>query len=514
MNRPCVATGVEVAGPRAAAAWVMLGLGALLAVAVTLAGDATVTAGAVAAVSFGALVAVASGILRHRPQNRRFWWLCLFALATGVVAGVLGAVPATADHPVLIDLTFLVGYTLFMAAVLTALPKRRGESDWTGLLDAFVVATAGGIAIWYLWISPALRADVSVHTVITGLIWPLYDLALLVLIYRLAISGEPSRFPLTMVVIGEVSSVVTDVMYVTQGGALMGTSLDALWLMPMTALGAAALHPQMRTFGTDPQRTPLRITAVGVFWISTATFAVPILVGAHAWRAGRLEDDAPALFAAVVVLVVLGAARSAETVRLLRRSLEETQGLQDELAHSATHDALTGLANRRLLRERLDALFADRRRSGAVLLFLDLDDFKNLNDTLGHQAGDQALVEVGTRIREALRPGNLVVRLGGDEFAVLLDSADLDTVNAIGDRLLANISKPFVIGRTPVSLHASIGAARADLAATSDELVSKADRAMYQAKAAGKNKIELFDPERPEPEPVSRWVHELAGPPA
>ncbi|TMF19752.1 MAG: diguanylate cyclase [Chloroflexi bacterium] len=142
------------------------------------------------------------------------------------------------------------------------------------------------------------------------------------------------------------------------------------------------------------------------------------------------------------------------------RDVSERKALEEKLTHQAFHDSLTNLPNRAAFRIHLDhALHADTERRIAVL-FLDLDDFKTVNDTLGHEMGDQLLVAVGARIASTLRPGDTVARLGGDEFAVLLrNMEDEQIAHRVADRITRQLAPPFALGGKEIAMHASIGIA-------------------------------------------------------
>jgi diguanylate cyclase (GGDEF)-like protein len=177
----------------------------------------------------------------------------------------------------------------------------------------------------------------------------------------------------------------------------------------------------------------------------------------------------------------------------LARSLAELTDLKERLRHQAFHDPLTGLPNRSLLRERVEAAIAQPGGSAAVL-FLDLDDFKTINDHLGHAVGDEVLVEVARRIQRCLRQSDTAGRLGGDEFAVLLESADQGGAETVARSLLEAMERPFDLAGRQTRLRASIGIALATSAASADELLGNADLAMYSAKAAGKHDFRQYAP--------------------
>jgi diguanylate cyclase (GGDEF)-like protein len=181
----------------------------------------------------------------------------------------------------------------------------------------------------------------------------------------------------------------------------------------------------------------------------------------------------------------------------LEQSLAELSRLKEQLRHQAYHDPLTGLANRAMFAEQVEARLA-ARQSGldAVVLFLDLDDFKIVNDTLGHGAGDRLLRVVAERINGCVRNEDLAARLGGDEFAVLLlDTPNLDRSMSVAQRIIEALQVPFQVGGHEISVGASIGiAATSRSDDTADVLLRNADVAMYTAKAAGKRRAAVFEP--------------------
>jgi diguanylate cyclase (GGDEF)-like protein len=181
----------------------------------------------------------------------------------------------------------------------------------------------------------------------------------------------------------------------------------------------------------------------------------------------------------------------------LEQSLAELSRLKEELRFQAYHDPLTGLANRTLFLDRVqERLQGSDHDAMPVLLFLDLDDFKIVNDTMGHAAGDRLLVGVAERLREVLRPNDVAARLGGDEFAVLLDDGpELSHAVTVADRIIDVLRSPFPIEGQDITVGASIGvAATRPGALGAAELLRNADVAMYTAKGAGKNRVSVFEP--------------------
>jgi diguanylate cyclase (GGDEF)-like protein len=191
-----------------------------------------------------------------------------------------------------------------------------------------------------------------------------------------------------------------------------------------------------------------------------------------------------------LLVFILGTSRS--------RALALVSQKTDELRYQALHDPLTGLPNRLLITDRIEQLLARNRRSGttAAAMYIDLDDFKNVNDTLGHAAGDQLLRAVAARLSGTLREVDTIGRIGGDEFVVLIDSGRLDTApEFVAERLLEVMRQPFELDAAPMPLTVtvSVGIAVADRNSRS-ELLRDADVALYLAKSAGKNCFEVFQP--------------------
>jgi diguanylate cyclase (GGDEF)-like protein/PAS domain S-box-containing protein len=181
---------------------------------------------------------------------------------------------------------------------------------------------------------------------------------------------------------------------------------------------------------------------------------------------------------------------------LTGRDVSERKQLEHELRYQAFHDSLTGLANRALFEDRLAHALAGLSRSGGGLavLFLDLDDFKTVNDSLGHAAGDELLRAVGERLRYNLRGADTAARLGGDEFGLLLDEAETFPAAAeAARRLLAALEPPFAIEGRQLNVSASIGIALADANAETMQLMRNADLAMYDAKRRGGARWQVFE---------------------
>jgi diguanylate cyclase (GGDEF)-like protein/PAS domain S-box-containing protein len=180
------------------------------------------------------------------------------------------------------------------------------------------------------------------------------------------------------------------------------------------------------------------------------------------------------------------------------RDITDRKRAEQELSHSAFHDSLTGLANRALFNDRLQHALERTARTGfgVAIVYLDLDGFKMVNDSSGHEAGDQVLREVAARLDTVVRTVDTVARLGGDEFAILIEESPraLDEAQTVAERVLQSLTAPFMIDAQSVVLSASVGIAIGDISCTASAMLRDADVAMYKAKTTGKSKWALYEP--------------------
>jgi diguanylate cyclase (GGDEF)-like protein len=235
-------------------------------------------------------------------------------------------------------------------------------------------------------------------------------------------------------------------------------------------------------------------------WSSSGAASIPVAgpngttLGYIVWtpfEPGEQVEDrmVPTLVAA---LLLIGLVISMLLARIWRSRME-LEASRAQAQHLAFHDSLTGLPNRALFDDRLEHALARRNAQAAVLL-LDLDRFKNVNDTMGHQAGDMLIREFGLRLSGLMRDGDTIGRLGGDEFAILLEEAPPHDVHRLASRILKEVARPFDILGSQVHIGVSIGVALSVEAGTDRlEIVRKADIALYRAKDGGRNNYCLFN---------------------
>lgn len=449
-------------------------------------------------VGTSAVGAALFGAWRNRPERRWPWILIALGQASFVVGDLLwfyfdaiGEEP----FPSLADVLYLGGYPFIALGLFLMIRRRLGGGDRGGLLDAAILTTGAAVLSWTFLMRPVIAdTELDLLSLSISLAYPIGDVILIgVAMGLLTTDGaRTASFGLLAASLG--SLVVADMIYAFQsleGTYVAGATLDNLYLVSYVLFGASALHPSMRVL-TDPH--PVPVTWLGP--IRLLGLAAAMLTGPLLLAVGPDATDGLAVIAiGTALLSLLVLARLVGLVGLLARDVAQRRALEAQLSYQAYHDPLTALTNRRRFMEATATALAERSRPGSVAaLFLDLDDFKTINDTLGHRAGDDALVAVADRVRFALRGSDLAARLGGDEFGVLLrDIPDESAAVEVAERLLAALNEPLLIADVAVDAGASIGIAiDSPSMQTVDDLLGDADVAMYRAKAQGKGRYHVF----------------------
>jgi diguanylate cyclase (GGDEF)-like protein len=436
------------------------------------------------------------GVRAHRPAG----WLPWLILAAGQLAFVVGDIFWTVyqangedPFPSVADGFYLLGYPILALGLAIAIRRRVAGGDRAGLLDGAILA-CGAVVVWWSFILGPLVAssDPDPLSFAIGVAYPIGDLLLIGLALGMVMTPGAKSPSFALLVANLTVVLFGDLVFNLQsleGSYVDGGLLDGVWLVAYTAFAMSAVHPSMAEL-FDPR--PLPITLLGpvrYLLLGAAMLVGPGLLVIQQENAGSLTW---VVAAASAVLSVLVLTRLAGVVGHLDRDIARRAILEEQLSFQAFHDPLTNLANRRAF---IDAV-GKAIRSGATtgVLFLDLDDFKHVNDEMGHDAGDALLTAVGHRIMAAIRPDDLACRIGGDEFAVLLPNTNTPEAEVVGRRLLQALSAPVPIEGRRLVVPASIGVAvTAPLdKPTVDELLRRSDTAMYNAKAAGKHRLAVY----------------------
>jgi len=370
------------------------------------------------------------------------------------------------------------------------------------VLDGLVVVGSLLMLTWVTTLGAVVRAGApTTIEFAVAIAYPITDLILVVMVTMLLAARQlPGRLrpQLVLLGLGLVGLAVSDsyVAYLVAGGGQnMPHTANAGFIAGPVLIALAALAAA----GPDRRPGPVPATS-GARWRMlcaggdgplllpylplTVAGVVIVVQEATGGHVDRLEVY---LGLVVVALVVV---RQMITLLDNRALLGRVWEAQQRLQHQAHHDPLSGLPNRSLFGDRLYAAIELNRRYGrpVVLFYIDLDDFKMINDSLGHGTGDLVLRAVGERLCSCVREHDVVARLGGDEFGVLLDG-DLDEPTEVGERILAALRQPFEVGGRPFTVAASVGAAVAESrepGLTPDALLRRADAAMYAGKRRGK----------------------------
>jgi diguanylate cyclase (GGDEF)-like protein len=436
--------------------------------------------------------------IRSSGRTRWMWlatgvacggWTCGQAVWTWyeVGRGIVTPFPSLAD----------IGFLVFPAgaAVALLLHPARGSQLTRGrrVLDALVATSALALVFWQTALGAVVEAGSDDRlSFLVLLAYPLSDFLLLMLIVLTLSGARGSRVQLGLLAAGMTALSVSDsgFAYLTSVGTYDGGAIDLGWIAGFLLI---ALAPLADAADVAAPARPAE-SAEAMSFLPYVPVGVAGVVTVAQMAAGNDPTSPQAALVGVLVLLVL--VRQYLTLHENRSLVGELAVREGELRHQAFHDPLTGLANRGLFQDRLShALDLHGRDLRAVsVLFFDLDDFKVINDTLGHAAGDELLVRVSERLLAAVRTGDTVARLGGDEFAILLeDGGDPLTVAAAVDLALRPV---FVLQGTGVTVSASIGVVAvepSDGRTTADALLAKADTAMYTAKRSGKGQLRVYE---------------------
>ncbi len=440
------------------------------------------------------LVVVATVALRRpRGANQTAFMLLLAGnLMTGAADLAYGLIfPETGFKTVTLpDFGYMAGYWLFIAAGERFFSKP--EAERTTLTDAELpLSTLPLVAMLFVNVLVAAVAFREWQPTLSPLVLAASFLSLLALMRQVAVVWQNSTL------LAESATRASEERFI----ALIEHSSDVIMIVEQdrsiryvspAALGVLGYKPE-ELIGTDvlalvhPEER-LGAAAFVEQAIRRAGSTTPV-----EWRLKRPNGE---WLQAETVGTSLFDEPSIAGLVLNTRDVSERKVLEDQLTHQAFHDPLTGLANRALFRDRVGhALSLARRQSRSVaVLFLDLDDFKKVNDSLGHAVGDDLLAGVARRLLTCVRESDTVARFGGDEFAILVEDAGPETERlTVAERITAEMQRPYEVRGREIVMGASIGIATAGEHDNADDLLRNADLAMYIAKSGGKGRHALFE---------------------
>ena len=459
-----------------------------LSVAVVLAFTYTTTAG-----DIGYLVAYASvcaltwwGALRRPPGAERRPWLLIAASQSLWFAG--DALELVLDHLGLLppigvsDALWLGGYPLLTAAMIQMARRRAPGRLRSAVLDGLTLAVAAGLAAGQFLVATVFQRGFGFLEAVVPALYPVADVVLFAGVLFIVLSPGTRTAPTRLVLAAAGLYLAVDLGYNVVGGSDLVERLAVGLLLGNALMAAAALHPGSAELTRSGDQVsglhPARVLCLGV-----ALMTAPTLMIMHTGA----DPSGLAALAGTAVCAAFVLARFTIAVRELERA-------QAQLAFQARHDPLTGLANRAVLTDRLRRALPG---SGCpvTVLYLDLDGFKAINDTHGHDAGDAVLRAVAGRLSAAVRESDLVVRLGGDEFVLLCPGVPADDAVQLAERIVRDVAESVPFRDQLLTVGVSIGiSAHGDRPGAEPAAVLRsADEAMYEAKRLGRGRWVLAD---------------------
>ena len=446
------------------------------------------------------IAAVTFAILHYHPRPWWQWWVILAALILFLVGSIFSVEYNTLGNlsrtrSLIPDLITMPGYVL-LAAGLLGIARSRGKGSidiFDTVLDGLMVSFSMFALTWVYLIQPVATAHGSPYVVrLTLAAYPSLSLFLVIVTIRLAFTSTEHRSPsywlllstLFLVFVGDASYMLADADIVKIAYSTLALPYAAGYVLS----GASLLHPSMRGLTKREQTHEVAYQRIQVTLVALALATPAFLIfGDH---------DASLVNRSVIFSVDLGLVLSA-TTRIFR-SFWSAKKSERDLAHIAAHDVLTGLPNRRLVVESLSRSLetAEGTDEHVALIFMDLDQFKQVNDSFGHSYGDRLLIDVAERLRKNVRRGDLVARLGGDEFLVVLQAlSSVEAAHRIALGIRDCLRTPFVIDEIELFITGSLGLAFAESVnkGGAEHLLRDADTAMYQAKAAGRDTVITFN---------------------
>jgi diguanylate cyclase len=476
--------------------WLLYLVGGLLAgVAAAIVGDERAVTWPLNLLGFVTAGTILIGVRRNRPSRPTPWRL--IALCTVLTTVGIGILPAVGELAILGQALTGLGYLAAVVGFVLLIRGRIPGGDSGAFLDAAIVAAGFAVLIWAVGFAPNLvgaRQGSSVAAIYFYV--ALVASGAVVRMWFLQGAHRPAtRLIVLLVVVSNSIFIFETLRRLTDASAFVGAYVFAEFAS-LALVGAAALHPSMAIL---PERQVVSARPVARRRLLALTLALLVNPASLAigLAAGRPVDVAPYIVGGVLIAILV-VTRLGHVLHQLGISLRDRESLMDELRRQALYDGLTSLPNRRLFAERLTNALETRSTDGILaVLLIDLDDFKVVNDSFGHDVGDALLVAVGERLRSCLRDGDTAGRLGGDEFVIALRGCTDATVPPrVADRILGVLAEPFHVGGHTLRVSSTIGVAAAGPeGSTHEDLIRNADIAMYLAKKRGKGGLVVFEPE-------------------
>jgi diguanylate cyclase (GGDEF)-like protein len=458
------------------------------------------------AVGFATVVAIVVGIRIHRPQRAWVWYLLAVAMGLWVIGdGIYNALTIfhpNFSYPSPADPFFLLAYPVFGAGLILVQKKRTRGTRSGVMVEAAIITFAASLVSWIFLMRPYLAdPKATLMAKIVSISYPVADLFLLGVIIPM-IGGVrrrsmSSRFLMTWVTLLLATDVIYSIMII-HGSYVFGSWIDSGWMIGYVLLGAAALHPSMTGAGKESEAAAKQrsIGRARLALLAVATLSAPAVIVFEAVERDWSDVMVTALGSLILGFLIL--VRLTSLVREADARRRELDDALEQISFQALHDPLTKLANRTLFNDRIEHASArvQRKESTFAVLLLDLDDFKAVNDGMGHAVGDVLLREVAGRLQAATRESDTVARLGGDEFAVLIEDLEGgERAHRVAERILLELEAPILVGGRKVLQKASVGIAVLDPTKEASDTLRHADVAMYSAKRVGKGRFVHFTAE-------------------
>ena len=468
------------------------------------------------------------GLRCCRPRPALGWWLIAAGATAETVVGLILMLRygIATEFPAESPLTTLaiVAPLPLLAAGLAWLGRSSTRGGGSEVIDATVIAFGTFLILWLYLIQRDFTA--SLGAIIGVVVYPACILLVLGTSIRLILSGglrDAATRLLLLAMLFLLTATLVALLAAPAGSSLLIVRPDISmpWTLFGLLIGAVGLHPSLSTARPRRGANAQEISAKRVVLFAilatlpliawTISLAERLATSAERTINSAAEVGVPLVASTLLVLLVV--ARLGLTARLAERRAEELERrsaalsesvaeqkqLERQLRHGALHDPLTGLANRVVLAERTEWALTRRGGTGCYVLFLlDLDGFREVNETLGHAVGDEVLLEAARRLLERVPAGSTLARLGGDEFAVLIEDTDPDTARGWAETVLGDMRRPYQIAGRQLFFTASIGmviSGNGHPVQGPQDMLRDADLALYAAKEAGRDRAVVFSPE-------------------